>query len=51
MLLALPAAFSCSEFTVNEGEDHRLVITGTVSDFITDAPLEGIKVSFEARIK
>ena len=51
MLLALPAAFSCSQFTVNEGEDHRLVITGTVSDFNTDAPLEGIKVSFIARIK
>ena len=51
MLLALSAAFSCSEFTINDGEDHRLVITGTVSDFNTDAPLDGIKVSFTARIK
>lgn len=50
MLLALSAAFSCASFTMNNGEDHRLVITGTVSDFDTDSPLEGIKVSFTANI-
>lgn len=49
MLLALPAAFSC-ENMINDGTaDYRLVITGTVSDFKTDTPLEGIKISFCAR--
>lgn len=51
MLLALPAAFSCESMNIGGTADYRLVITGTVSDFNTDAPLEGIKVSFSARIQ
>lgn len=51
MLLALPAAFSCESMHNDQAEDYRLVITGTVSDFVTDAPLEGIKISMSARIK
>ena len=51
MLLALPAAFSCEDMNLGVNADYRLVITGTVSDFNTNAPLEGIKVSFSARIQ
>lgn len=51
VLLALPAAFSCESIMDMGDTDYRLVITGTVSDFHTNAPLEGIKISFIARIK
>ena len=51
MLLALPAAFSCSSLMPEKEGDNRLVITGTVSDFDTDKPIKGIKVSLTARIQ
>lgn len=51
VLLALPAAFSCESMMDIGSTDYRLVITGTVSDFHSNAPLEGIKISFSACIK
>ncbi|MBQ7811316.1 MAG: hypothetical protein IJ394_02025 [Bacteroidales bacterium] len=53
MLLTLSAAFSCDALVMNDAVtdsegDMSLAITGTVSDLETDAPLEGIKISFTA---
>lgn len=53
MLLALPAAFSCSAFLMETenasiGEDMSLLITGTVSEIGSSVPLEGMKISFKA---
>lgn len=49
MLLTLSAAFSCSAFEEPDkdfsSETLSFVITGTVSDFTTSVPLEGIKIS------
>ena len=54
MLLALPAAFSCSaDMSGNmkpgiSAEAYSLIISGVVSDKESSLPLEGIKISFSA---